>query len=320
LNGVEANENYLFGAYLEGAEVYVGDPEGFGGPNSFSSNGSGSKSDPKGYGLKVVSASLVMLTNVTANENQLFGADVEATGVVAVVNSFFNGNKSYTYSYCKGKTYYGYGLRVVTNDAVVLDSVTASGNYLFGASLKGAATPISNSVFSDNGSGSSEKLTGKGLEIVSSDIVTLDNVTANNNQLFGADIQAAGDVTVRDSFFSGHKVYTYSCQGKKSVAGGGYGLRITSDGTVTLDTVEALNNYFYGAYLKGAAVDVAESNFSNNGSESESKPVGKGLEIVSSGKATLDGVTANNNQFFGADVQAAGDVTVANSFFNGNNA
>ncbi len=321
LEGVTANDNYLFGAHLEGSEVEVYS-------STFNHNGSGSMSDPKGYGLQVVSGSFVTLGSVHADNNQLFGADVQAQGEVTITDSFFDGNKSYKCS-CNGTSYYGYGLQVVTSGDVVLARVSASGNNLVGAHLKGADVIVvgnlldhTHSLFNNNGSGN-QTLTGKGLEIESTGEVTLRLVEANNNQLFGANIQSAGNVAIQESFFNGTK-HTYSSSCKGSVTTGGYGLQVvTTDGAIALSMVQASDNYLYGARLEshesgdllfgvsvgGDAGQGIYSLFNNNQS---------GLEIKSDGPVALNLVEANGNKLFGADVSAAGDVAVANSFFNGN--
>ncbi len=322
LYGVTANDNYLFGAHVEAIEVEISNHSGTQqfGNNFFDHNGSGSLSNPTGYGLEVVSTGGVSLEGVEANNNQLFGANIKAAGDVYVVSSFFNGNKSYYNSCttarascheCK-ETYYGYGIQVVTTGDVTMKDVTATGNHLFGAHLEGVDIAILNGVFSNNSSGSSTTLTGKGLEVVSTGEVALSNVEANNNQLFGANIQAVGNVAVSTSFFNGQKVYTSSCQGKK-LTGGGYGLQIVTTGVaslIALDTVEAKDNYLYGAKLDGANIAISNSSFNDNNQ--------KGLIVKSSGPVALNGVKANNNKLFGATIEATGDVAILNSFFNGN--
>ena len=339
LYGVTANDNYLYGAHIEAIDVEISNHSG----NQQFGNNFFSDKDPaftQGFGLEVVSTGGVSLEGVEANNNQRFGADIRAAGDVYVVSSFFNGNKSY-YNSCTGRascyeckeTYYGYGIRVVTTGDATMKDVEAKGNNLFGARLEGFDIAIVNGVFSNNGSGSSEILTGKGLEIVSTSEVALSNIEANNNQLFGADIQAAGNVAINNSFFNGHKVYTYICgySGIKSchevcvktLVGGGYGLQVATDGAIALDTVEANDNYLYGATLKGADIAVSgklftdssgnvvtDTSFSDNNQE--------GLIVKSSGPVALNGVTANNNSLFGANIDAAGNVAILNSFFNGN--
>lgn len=315
LDGVDASNNFFFGAHLEGADVEVLN-------SKFNKNSSGVASYPTGYGLEIESTSAVTLDSVEANENQWFGANIQAVDDVVISNSFFNGNKSYKYYMQGAKGYHGYGLQVVTIGTIVLDTVETLNNNLFGADLTGSDVIVDTGNFSNNGTGKvGAGLVGKGLKITSTGAVTLDSVTANNNQVFGANIMATGDVSIVDSFFSGQKVYKYDCKSKTNVAkGGGYGLKVVSTGSVALDGVETLDNYLYGAHLEGAEVTIDTSKFNNNGSGQEDKPTGFGLEVISSGKVTLAGVQANNNQFFGADVQAADAITIANSFFSNNRA
>ncbi len=313
IDGITADDNYFFGATLDGANVKVSN-------GTFNNNGTGRLEEWVGYGLKVKSNSDlgVTLDNVSANNNENFGANIEATGKVVVMNSFFNGNKSYTYD-CSGKTYHGYGLQVVTTGNIALNTVTASENNLFGALLKGAVVSITNGTFNNNGSGSSKFLTGSGLEIVSTSSVALSNVAANANQLFGANIQAVGDVSIASGFFNCNKVTTYHpCLGVGTGAvAGGYGLKIVTGGSIALADVEAIDNYLYGASLTGFNVTIANGVFSYNGSGSEDKAIGYGLKVVSDGKVTIDNIAANYNQLYGADIVAKDSVSISTGFFNG---
>jgi len=304
-DGIQANDNYEFGAYLEGKTVEV----------------SYSQFDNNGYGLKVInhayeggSNGYVSLQTVEANNNKLFGADIQADGWVVIRDSFFDGNKSYTYS-CKGTTYSGYGLKVV-GTSVELGNTSASGNNLFGASLTSTTfnVIVDGGVFSNNGSNAGN--TGKGLEVNSFTSVTLANVTAENNQLFGADVHAKDFVNVTDSVFNGNTAYAYSCKGQKGV--GGYGLKVVTDGIITLTDVEASHNYEFGASLSGGDVAIVNGFFNNNGSGSLSDPTGYGLKIVSTGEVAFVTVQAMNNQLFGADIKAEGDVSMAGATDNPN--
>lgn len=302
LDGVTASDNFLFGGDLTGKNVQVLN-------SSFNNNGSGSDKNPTGYGLKVAGTGVVTLDTVKANHNQLFGANIQTSDAVVVLNSFFDGNQSYTYSCSGKKSDQGYGLKVVTTGAIVLDTVSASDNSLYGADLDGSLVVVDGGTFDNN---------GKGLKINSASIVALSNVQANHNKAFGADVAATGDVTIINSFFSGQKTYAYDCRGNVKYAnGGGYGLKVVSGGIVELTTVEATDNYTYGAHLEGSTVTISQGKFSGNGSGAEDKPTGFGLEVVSSGMVTLANVEANNNQLFGANIQAGDTVTVANSFFSG---
>lgn len=281
--------------------------------SKFNNNGSGNVEEPVGKGLEVVSGGSVTLASVEANYNQIYGADIQAVGNVTVTNGFFNSNQGYYY--LNGWVYEGYGLKIVTSGNVSLDSVTADDNYLFGAHLEGALVNVSNSSFSDNQSDWHEHSTGSGLKVVATSDVTLAGVTANNNQIFGADINTAGEVNVTNSFFNGNKSYTYSQDGEKSYYG--YGLHIFTTDDISLINVEATDNYLYGALLEANDVAVDTANFSNNGSGDALALTGYGLKVVSENDVALIRVTANNNQKFGADIQASGAVAIQASFFNG---
>jgi len=309
---------------------------------------------------------------------------------------------------CPGAaTFLGYGLQVVTTSSIALSNVQASNNNLFGAHLVGSDIAISDSIFSNNGTGTGNQPLGKGLEVKSTGAVSLFNVEANNNQLFGADIQAVGGVSVSNSFFNGNaSANVVACPpgggggggdddddkhkddddkskeddddrhkddersrnvsrltddnpssdddknkdddnqhkddddkhkddddkekedddddgGQTSCQGGattffGYGLQVVTTGIVSLNTVQASNNNLFGAHLVGSDIAISDSIFSNNGSGTGNQPLGKGLEVKSTGAVSLFNVEANNNQLFGADILATGGVAISNSFFNGN--
>ena len=314
---VEAEENNLFGASIKGAEVSIDTA-------SFSSNGAGPANTPTGSGLTVNSTGDVTLTGVTANDNRLFGADILTTGAVQVTNSFFNGNTSYSLSGTGDKVYEGYGLKIVTGREVSLLNVNAEENNLVGAHIEGADVSVDTGSFSDNGPGQSLSLTGGGLEIVSQFGVALLQVTANNNQLFGADIVAGDLVAIQQCAFNGQFAYV---NGNRD---GGYGLSVVTAGNIALEDVTADDNYEFGAYLEGDDVTVEVRNllfnsFSGNGSGDVFAPTGSdsgyGLKIVSTGTVNLSDInsaTSLGNQLFGLDVTAAQNVSIENAFFSGN--
>lgn len=305
-DGVTASDNYYFGAHLEGVNVTLAN-------GTFNGNGSGNVESPIGKGLEVVSTGAVTLSSITANNNQVFGASVDAVGNVSVTNSFFNSNQGYYY--LNGWIYEGYGLQVVTDGNIILDGVTANDNYLYGARLEGAVIDVSNSVFSENNSDWHEHSTGFGLQVVGTGDVTLMNVTANDNQRWGADITTDGDVEVIDSFFNGNVSYIYSSKGEKVYYG--YGLRIDAGDDVSLENVEAMNNNLYGAHIEAQNVAIDTANFSGNGSGDPLDLTGYGLQIDSELGVALIHVTANNNQLYGADIAAGGAVAISQSYFNG---
>lgn len=311
VSNITANDNFLFGAHLEGAAINVSN-------SSFSENNSDWHEHSTGSGLKIAGSGNVTLVSVSANNNQQFGADIQTSGQVNVTDSFFNGNTSYTYSQAGEKSYYGYGLHIFTTNDVSLLRVEATGNYLYGAFIEANDVAIDTANFSNNGSGDALALTGYGLKVVSENDAALIRVTANDNQKFGADIQATGLVAVQDSFFNGHIAYYHDYfSGEILQRNGGYGLRVVTLGPIALNGVTAQGNYLYGAYLEGGYTAIENSSFVNNGSQQITNPTGYGLSVYSSNAVVLVGVNASNNQLFGADIQAVENVTITNSFFSG---
>jgi len=291
--------------------------------SKFNGNSSGSADNPTGMGLEVNSGTGVTLASVDANNNQRFGVNLQTTGPVTVTDSFFNGNKSYTFSSTGDKLYDGYGIKIVTGREVSLVNVEAEGNYLFGAHIEGADVAIDTGRFSNNTSGDALNLTGRGLEVISQFGTALLDVTANNNQLFGANIFAGDLVAVQQSTFNGHLA---DAAGTPT---GGYGLKVVTTGNITVEDVTANNNYQYGAYLQGddTAVEgpTTGSFFTGNGSGVMTAPAGNnfgyGLKIVSTGSVNLSNLNDANsegNQLFGADITAAQNVSIVDAFFSRN--
>jgi hypothetical protein len=147
----------------------------------------------------------VNIDHIEANDNRLKGATITAVGNVSISNSNFNNNKGTTLDSSGTPTFHGYGLEVVTScnsapgctpGSIFLNFVEALNNNLFGARLaSGADVFVSNSNFSDQTSGSTTDQTGRGLEVVGGNVL-LDTVTLNNNQTFGANIQATGIISL----------------------------------------------------------------------------------------------------------------------------
>jgi hypothetical protein len=186
LDGVTANDNFLWGAMLTAAgDVNIAN-------SIFNANTTEDITFIDDTGLLVFSGGNVSIFNSHADDNRLIGATIEAVGDVSITNSTFSSNNGVTLDSGGNQTFHGYGLNVVTDGSIFLEGVTASDNTLFGAHLEaGGVVVVSTSTFSNNTSGDG---TGRGLEIISGGNVLLQTVTLNNNQTFGADIHAGGDV------------------------------------------------------------------------------------------------------------------------------
>lgn len=188
---VTANDNFLWGAWLIAAgDVAIAD-------SVFNLNTTEDPGFIDDTGLLVTSGGNVSIINSQANENRLIGATIEAVGDVSISNSQFNSNNGITQDSSGNPTFHGYGLQVITDGNIFLDGVTASDNTLFGARLEsGLDVLVTNSTFSNNTSGTEpgNPVVGRGLEVVTTGNVLMENVTLSNNQTFGANIQAGGAV------------------------------------------------------------------------------------------------------------------------------
>jgi len=241
-------------------------------------------------GLDITSGGSVSLFNVLVVGNRRVGANINALGRVTIGSSVFSETNA-----LNGGVFYGYGLQVVTPDAIDLAGVTANNNFLWGASLDaGGDVAILDSIFNANSTSSPTFIDDTGLIITSDGNVALNNVTANDNRLIGAAIDAAGTVSINNSTFSNNQGVTVDAGGTTTIHG--LGLMVVSLNSIFVNNVTASNNSLFGAHLEaGGEVAVNNSVFSSNGS---------GLEMISAGNASLANTILDGNQTFGASIQA----------------
>ena len=186
----------------------------------------------------------VSLFNVLANTNREAGATINAGGRVTIGSSFFSDTKA-----MQGSNFMGYGLQVVTPDAIDLDTVTASDNFLWGASLNaGGNVTINNSIFNANTTASPGFIDDTGLLVTSGGNVAINNSQANDNRLIGATVNAQGDVSINNSTFTNNNGVTLDSAGTPTFHG--YGLQVVTPGSIFLNTVTASNNTLFGAHLR----------------------------------------------------------------------
>lgn len=269
-------------------------------------------------GLDIVSGGSVSLASVTANGNRQVGTNINAGGQVAIANSFFSGSKAFV---GKGPSsgFTGYGLQVVTPDSIALTGVTANDNFLWGASLQaGGDVSIADSIFNANTTNAPHFIDDTGLLVNSGGNVSLNNVQANDNRLIGATIEASGDVSINNSTFTNNKGVTLSSGGMPTFHG--YGLNVITQGNIFVNFVNASNNTLFGAHLEaGKDVVVSDSNFNNQTSGSAIDQTGRGLEIISGGNVFLSNVSLDNNQTFGANIQAGNGIVILDTVTATNN-
>ena len=112
-------------------------------------------------------------------------------------------------------------------------------------------------------------------------------------------LNSVGDVTIWDSLFNAN------AYGGLIIAG--------LDGNIWLDSVEASGNGNFGAVLAPSGCRVTVTNSFFNDTED-----GAGLIIDTPDGVLIDNVEATGNDFEGINVFATSDITVQNSFLNGN--
>jgi parallel beta helix pectate lyase-like protein len=220
-----------------------------------------------GYGLQIVTPDSIDIQGVIANDNFLWGASLNAGQDVNIVDSIFNANSTNSPAFIDDT-----GLLITSGGNTSLNNVQANQNRLIGAVIDSVGTvSINNSTFSNNTgttvSGTVTTFHGYGLQVTSLDSIFINNVTASNNFLFGAQLDAAGDVVVTNSFFDNNTTGSITDTL-------GYGLGITSGQSVFMETVSLNGNQLYGA------------------------------NIQATGDAFLDFITATNNGTNGVEVDA----------------
>jgi hypothetical protein len=279
LNNIIVNAANGTGAYLDTCAAVGGVCTGTG---SITVTNSQFNNNVNSSGLFVNSANNVTFTNVNANGNGYYGADLvdhTAAGDVQITGSNFSNNDDK-------------GLSVITNGRITLNNVNANNNR-DGAYLDALNDiNITNSNFGNLailGDANTGGNTWTGLYILTPGNVVLDNVSASYNGVTGAYIDARsgiGGITVRNgsTFFSNGDLGLKGMTGKGAIS-------------LTNVTIDGDNDTDRGAWLKtfdGGNVLVQNSLFQNN--------LGDGFEIISSGKVDLVNTQATTNGANGGDV------------------
>jgi len=131
-------------------------------------------------------------------------------------------------------------------------------------------------------------------------------VTANDNRLYGTQISVNGTVSINNSNFNNNRGVT-TTNGVDTYYG--HGMQITTLSDIFINNSNATGNQLFGGQLNaGGEVAISNSNFSDTSTTLSTVLLGKGLEIVSAGNASLSSVILNNNQTVGADIQSKGNV------------
>ena len=329
LDNVTANDNFLWGASLNAGTDIVG--SGVNIANSFfNGNSTFSPIFIDDTGLLITSVGAVSLNNVQANDNRLIGAVIDAVGDVSISNSTFSNNKGVTLSSGGIPTFFGYGLQVVSQGNIFVNTVTAANNTLFGAHLDaGADVAISNSNFSNQTSGSATDQTGRGLEVISGGNTFLTNTVLDNNQLFGTSITSGTDVYL-DGVVATHNgqdgaLVNASCahlNGGVFTDNGQYGLNLNNT-SLDLITSPTFANNTLGDMFPVAPVSCSVPLTSgNNSGGTPTTPSTPSTPVLPTSNGTQQNVVAHNsnttttNAFLYPATFTAANVTLNNILMN----
>jgi len=233
-------------------------------------------------GLLVNSKGVITVTDLTATNNGLSGSGNGATlnnlaGVAAVnlngTNLFFSNDDI--------------GLQVLSLGAIKLNNIHAVDNGTNGVSLQNenfvtpqAVTLTGSSFFKFNGS--------HGLNIVTTGIVTLNNITANSNNGHGVNIDNNNHTVNVDVKFTGTNLFANNVSN---------GLNIFSNGAVILNNINANLNTGNGTFIDNTS-STTFKDVTINGINTFEGNGNAGLDIRSDGIITLNNINANQNQGF----------------------
>jgi len=274
-------------------------------PDNFNAGGKGALLHNFGA---LTSKNIVISGTNTFNNNASAGLLALGWGSVTVNNITANGNGcNLTYeindTYCAGAylegqraiTQTGYGMFENNNKkglnvyalgtgAVTLNNLYVDNNGYMGANIDAFGSSALNvtlngiNTFNNNGN--------IGLSIYNNGIVTLSNITANDNGLSGAYILNYASATPK----------AVTIKGTNNFNDNGYsGLAVSSSGAITLSNLTANGNAFNGVNLDNAGNPATPFNVTITGSNIFNDNDFSGLEILTHGAVLLSNITANYN-------------------------
>lgn len=281
--GIQSNGNNLNGLVISQTASAVGNivVSGSLGLNRFNNS-------KNGYGVVVVSYKNVSLTSIQAVENGLSGLAVDGKGIasnVTLVNVETSG----------GKSSFERGADIETTGVVLLDRVTAMDNagtgiYIDNDNAAYARTvTVRNSTSSNNG--------GHGIWVSSVGVISLINVTANNNHTGADGVDQYGAYLINNNPTLPTQVPQGITVSKATFSDNEYGMEIRSLRKVSISSVTAWGNKYAGILIRNkstAASPVVVSGV-NQVSYNSIGFAHSGLLIESDGLVTVSGVTAISN-------------------------
>jgi len=293
LSGIQVNQNAVDG--LDATSIN-GSVSVLGMGNQFNHNGQDLTA--QGGGVIIYAKGNITLMNFQAEENDGKGVLLDNTSgignitITATVPNFTNRVYNNTEQ----------GMEIFSNGIVLVNKVNVAENDNGGLFIKNetASLPKPVSVISSTFIGNQND---DGLYISSKGAITINMVTAewNGNQgaYIGNNYQAATalPITITKSTFNNNS---------------DDGFRVNASGNIVLNTVTAMHNGVYGAYLRnyyspgtGSVSVIGKNSFVDNDDH--------GLNIQSKGLVSVTGTDASFNQGFGIHIATEKAVTLSNT-------
>jgi hypothetical protein len=253
-----------------------------------------------GDGLQVVSYNDITLDNISSSGN---GSDGVYLNNCNGIGFSCSGSGNITIS--GTNTFYEnteFGLRVYSAGEITANNITSINNTLTGAAFYnfagtgGDVTLTGTNTFNNNDNGIGD---GYGLGIQSNGVISLNNITANNNAQFGVFLEnnlpgGSGDIII-----TGINTFNDNDWG---------GINAVSNGNIRIENVTANNNGGSGLGLGvlDAEIEVTCGILNNNGSY--------GVAANTSNALTLNGVIFSGNVDGGISDIYGGGILVENPF------
>lgn len=267
------------------------------GTNYFSKNGNG---------LLVNSRGVIAIANLTSVYNNGEGVVINNNYTNAIGGVTISGTNNIS----NNQTY---GMEINTFGAVSIANITANNNNISGVTVTNTGNPAKPANVNFTGTNRFNDNNGTGLVIYSHGVVTLNNITANENGDIGNGDTAKG--VLIDNASDSTIAKAVAIKGVNNFNNNNdTGLYITSKGAITVQKVTANYNNGKGVYLNNevevlygtAAVTVSGYGIFLGNAEN-------GLEIKSSGAVTAANLTANNNSVNGVSIETHYDKTSTTS-------
>ncbi|MBX3035483.1 MAG: hypothetical protein KF758_01105 [Anaerolineales bacterium] len=189
------------------------------------------------------------------------------------------------------------GLTINSNGVVTLTNVTANTNFGSGARINTTYNAAGNANVVLTNTNYFEGNDEYGLYVITNGSITIKQVMANANGLDNAYLNNNNfnlNLLLKPVTISGTGIFNGSL--------GGDGLRVISNGAVTLSNITAGNNFGYGAFINNNVPVVNNSPVTLKGTNTFNNNDNDGLQISSDGNISISNVTANDNALRGVDL------------------